>query len=106
MSKSFNHFQSEHEGQNSPRKLRRFGFMGRVLDGAGLVALGLTLAIIAFTSGARAQEPMAAATADHNAVLMTAMLAMFAMMVMIVRQTWRKTTKRIETTNTRSHRVG
>jgi hypothetical protein len=105
-------FAEEHEvafqtGAPARYRFGAFGFLGRVLDGCSLVALTMFMTLMAFTGSARADETLlASATSQHSAMLMLALLAMFAAMLAMVRRTWRQTTSTFSKAPRRSARVG
>ena len=87
-------------------KQGRFGFLGRVVEGTGIVAVSLTVAILAMTTAARADEVLLArATELNTGAMMITLGIVFAGMLVAVRQTWRQTSKGIADAPRRSHRV-
>lgn len=91
-------------GRGNP--LRALGFLGRVLEGAGILAMTLFLAILALTSAARADTMLADVSATSGPAIALALLVVFAVMLAMVRQTWRQTAKGIQQAPRRSHRIG
>ena len=93
---------------NTPAKRSMFGFLGQVVEGTGIVALTLGLAIITLTTAARADslfEAGANVATPTGPLIGLTLLAVFAVMLAMVRKTWRQTTKAIETAPHRSFRI-
>lgn len=94
--------------ESSPtHKLRSWGFFGRMLEGTGIVAFTLAIAILTMTTGARAETTsmLSSATGDYASATMVAMIAVFAFMLVMLRKTWRQTGKTIEQAPRCSHRI-
>lgn len=78
------------------RPLRALGFLGRVLEGTGIVAISLFVAILTLTTAARADTFLADVNATTGPLVGVALIAIFVVMLAMVRQTWRQTAKGIE----------
>lgn len=99
---------TETEVQATPkRRLGTFGFFGRMLEGTGIVAFSLALAILTMTTGARAETTsmLSSATGDHGSLMMVIMVTVFAGMLALLGKTWRQTGKTIHAAPRRSYRI-
>lgn len=98
---------SAHDDTPPTHKLGTLGFFGRMLEGTGIVAFSLAIAILTMTTGARAETTsmLSSATGDYSAATMVAMIAVFAIMLVMLRKTWRQTGKTIDQAPRRSHRI-
>ncbi len=109
MTQSYSVFQTEidptsgHAPQQRP--FGALGFVGRVLEGAGLVAFMLFITIMTLTTAARADTWLADPATGTGPVVTIAVLTVFAVMLAMVRHMWRQTTKVIQTAPRRSHRI-
>jgi hypothetical protein len=92
---------------NTPHKLAPLGFFGRMLEGTGIVAFALAVVILTMTTGARAQTQsmLSSATGDYAAATMVAMIAVFAIMLAMLRRTWRQTSRTIDQAPRSDHRI-
>jgi hypothetical protein len=88
------------------RPLRAFGFLGRVAEGTGIVAFTLFVALLTLTGAARADTLLADGGTTSGPLVTLTVLAVFAVMLSLVRQTWRQTAKGIENAPRRLQRVG
>lgn len=89
------------------RTLGAMGFFGRVLEGTGIVAFSLAITIVTMTTGAWAQTQsmLSSATGDYATATMVAMMAVFAIMLALLRKIWRQTGKTIDQAPRSSHRI-
>ncbi|WP_375567963.1 hypothetical protein ABWH92_10045 [Ahrensia marina] len=110
MTNTYSVFQTDTDLSARPkqtsRPLRAFGFLGRVLEGTGIVAITLFVAVLTLTSAARADTLLADVSSTGGPLITLAVLAVFAVMLAMVRQTWRQTAKGIANAPRRSHRIG
>lgn len=110
MTQTYSVFQTDTDITATPktkhRPLRAFGFIGRVLEGTGIVAFTLFVALMTLTSAARADTLLADVSSTSGPLITLAVLAVFAVMLAMVRQTWRQTAKGIANAPRRSHRIG
>ncbi len=86
------------------RRLRSLGFLGRVMDGTLLVATSLFLAMATLTSAAKA-DTLLASSDSNNLFIGTLLVVVFAIMLAMLRQTWRHTTKGINSAPRTTHRI-
>lgn len=96
------------QGETTPtRKLGTLGFFGRMLEGTGIVAFSLAIAILTMTTGARAQSEsvLSSATGDYATATMVGMVAVFAVMLLVLRKTWRQTSRTIDQAPRSDHRI-
>lgn len=110
MTQSYSVFQTEIDqtfarGQLQ-RPLRALGFVGRVLEGTGIVAFTVFITIMTLTTAARADTWLADPATATGPGVTVAILAVFGIMLAMVRRTWRQTTKVIQNAPRRSHRIG
>ena len=109
MSNPYSVFQTESDptptAGTTCKGLRALGFFGRVLEGTGIIAVTLTLAALTLTSAARANALLADAASSTTPLIGIALLVVFAVMLAMVRQTWRQTAKGINSAPRRSHRI-
>lgn len=103
-------FQTEDDAHapdgNHAARQGRFGFLGRVVEGTSIVTVSLTAALVAMTTAARADEVLLASATEAKAgVLMLAVGALFAGMLVMLRHTWRQTSKGIAEAQRQSHRI-
>ncbi|MEQ8658535.1 MAG: hypothetical protein RIC24_14635 [Hyphomicrobiales bacterium] len=109
MTQTYSVFQTDTDLTAMPktkrRPLRAFGFVGRVLEGTGIVAFTLFVALMTLTSAARADTLLANASNTSGPLITLAVLAVFAVMLALVRQTWRQTAKGIANAPRRSNRI-
>lgn len=106
---SYSVFQSDAEleaGTSRRSPLRALGFVGHVLEGAGIIVWSLLVSAIALTSTAQASALLAGPTSDHSLFIATALVALLAGMLALVRRTWRYTTKGIANAPRRLHQIG
>lgn len=96
-----------HATRSADHRLGAMGFFGRVLEGTGIVAFSLAIAILTMTTGARAQSDsmLSSATGDYATATMVAMMAVFAVMLAMLRKTWRQTSRTIEQMPRGNHRI-
>jgi formate hydrogenlyase subunit 3/multisubunit Na+/H+ antiporter MnhD subunit len=110
MTTTYSVFQTDTDFTAAPkpkrRPLRAFGFAGRVVEGTGIVAFSLFVALLTLTTAARADTLLAEVNATTGPLVGVALIAIFAVMLAMVRQTWRQTAKGIENAPRRLHRVG
>lgn len=92
---------------SSQGKLGTLGFFGRMIEGVSIVALSLTVAFLTMTTGAQAETTsmLSSATGDYATATMVAVSAVFAIMLVMLRKTWRQTSKTIAQAPRRSHRI-
>ncbi len=106
---SYSVFQSDADleaGTNRRSPLRALGFIGRVLEGAGIIVWSLLVSVITLTSTAQASVLLSGSTSEHSLVIATALVALMVGMLALVRRTWRHTTKGIENAPRRLHQIG
>jgi formate hydrogenlyase subunit 3/multisubunit Na+/H+ antiporter MnhD subunit len=110
MTTTYSVFQTDTDFTAAPkpkrRPLRAFGFAGRVVEGTGIVAFSLFVALLTLTTAARADTLLADVNATTGPLVGVVLIAIFAVMLAMVRQTWRQTAKGIENAPRRLHRVG
>jgi formate hydrogenlyase subunit 3/multisubunit Na+/H+ antiporter MnhD subunit len=110
MTTSYSVFQTDTDLTAAPkpkrRPLRAFGFIGRVIEGTGIVAFSLFVALLTLTTAARADTLLADVNTTTGPLVGIALIAVFAVMLAMVRQTWRQTAKGIANAPRRSHRIG
>ncbi len=110
MTTTYSVFQTDTDLTAAPkpkrRPLRAFGFIGRVVEGTGIVAFSLFVAVLTLSTAARADTILADVNATTGPLVGVALIAIFAVMLAMVRQTWRQTAKGIQNAPRRLHRVG
>lgn len=87
-------------------RLRAFGFVGRVLEGASIIVWSLLVSVVALTSTAQASAVLADTTANHPALVAAALIGITVFMLVMVRRTWRHTSKGIANAPRRLHQIG
>ncbi|MFK7792876.1 MAG: hypothetical protein AB8B88_09435 [Devosiaceae bacterium] len=109
MTQTYSVFQSDidlSEKTRNPRRLRAFGFVGRVAEGVGIVVWTMIVSLVALTGTAQASAVLADTTTNHSALVGLALLALMGGMLAMVRNTWRQTAKGIQNAPRRSNRIG
>lgn len=98
---------SAHDDMRPAHRLSTLGFFGRMLEGTGIVAFSLAIAILTMTTGARAETTsmLSSATGDYSTAALVAMIAVFAIMLAMLRKTWQQAGKTIDQAPRRSYRI-